>query len=113
MKNWLILFILAILAVSCTVQKISFSWSDYKPVLAKYIDNPDSTNRTALKTCLLRVMSESMKQKKAIPPGIYLQYAVLLEIEGYKETARQYYELERQYYPDSSSLIDELESKPD
>jgi hypothetical protein len=112
MKKWLVLFIFAFLATSCAVQKINFSWSDYRMVLSKYIDNPDSVNQRNLNNCLLRVISESVKQKKTIPPGIYLEYAFLLETEGYHDMARQYYDLEKKLYPSSSLLIDDLLSKP-
>lgn len=112
MKKWLIFFACTLLAFSCKVQKINFAWSDYKPVLAQYIDKPDSINQTSLKNCLLKVMSESMKQKKTVPPGIYMQYAFLLQTEGYFEMAKQYYELEKHNYPESAVMIDELESKP-
>jgi hypothetical protein len=113
MKKWLCLFAFTCLTLSCIVQKTKFSWSDYRPVLANYLDHPDSINHAALKLCLLRVMSESMKQKRPVPPGIYLEYAFLLKSEGNNEMAKQYFDLERHFYPDAAKLIDNLESKPE
>ena len=111
MKKMIILFTAAILFTSCAVQNSMYVWADYKSVLAGYTEKPGNANRNELEACLLKIISESIQQKKRVPPGIYLQYGYLMAAEGRTDMASQYYTLEKNNYPESTILVNELESK--
>jgi hypothetical protein len=109
--KWLLIFALSSLLVSCAVQNTIYVWSDYKMALARYKEQQTSLNRSQLETSLSRIISESVRQKKRVPPGIYMQYGYLMATEGKIEIASQYYQLEIRTYPESSTLVHELESE--
>ena len=111
MKKWIILFAVITFFSARAVQNSMYVWADYKSVLARYTEKPNNANRNELEACLFRIISESAQQKKRVPPGICLQYGFLLSLEGKNEMASQYYNLERSNYPESATLIGELESK--
>jgi hypothetical protein len=111
MKKMFFLIAFALLLSSCAVQNSIYIWSDYKAVLSRYTEKPNANNKQALEESLLRVISESIQQKKKVPPGIYLQYAYLLASDGKKEFASQYYLLEKSRYPESTILVNELEAE--
>ena len=111
MKKWLILFVIITFLSSCAVQNSMYVWVDYKSVLARYTEKPNAANRNELEACLMRIISESAQQKKRVPPGICLQYGFLLSLDGKNEMASQYYKLERNNYPESATLLNEIEYK--
>jgi hypothetical protein len=111
MKKWFIFFAIAGLLISCAVHNNMYAWSDYKEVLARYTEKPNNNNKIALEESLLRVISASVLEKKRVPPGIYLQYGYLIASDGKQEIASQYYQFEKSTYPESTLLINELESK--
>jgi len=111
MKKWILLVLVSFLISSCAVQNSMYVWTDYKTVLARYTEKPNNANRTELEACLYRIISTSAQQKKRVPPGIYLQYGYLMAVEGKLDMANQYYTLEKNLYPESVELVNEMESK--
>ncbi len=111
MKHCICIFIVFVFLSSCAVQNSMYVWEDYQMSLARYTEKPNNSTRNALEGSLFKVISSSAQQKKRVPPGIYLQYGYLLSLEGKLEMASQYYLMEKTNYPESSVLVDELETK--
>lgn len=57
---------------------------------------------------LAAIMERSAKSGKQVPPGVYAEYAYLLEKKGSWDEAKEYYQRELAVYPESRHYIDFL-----
>lgn len=111
MKNiYFVLIICAWVFTGCAAPQHMYHWGNYSHSLYKYKKSPTDENLLLHKEALIKIIDESNKTSKRIPPGIYCEYGYILISEGKTDEALKYLELEEQTYPESKVFIQRLKA---
>ncbi len=112
MKNILlfIAFLLIVSSIGC-VPKQMYYWGNYSETL--YAFKKNSNDETLLKHMqeLNKIVEESNKRNKRVPPGVYGELGYLSFKSNKAKEAIEYFNLEKQLYPESTILMDRLIKK--
>ncbi|MBL7049726.1 MAG: DUF4810 domain-containing protein [Nitrospira sp.] len=109
----LLLFITLLLSISfigCAPKQM-YSWGNYSDTLYAY--KKDSNDETLMRHLqeLNKIIEESKKHDQRVPPGVYGELGYL-SLKGNKpEKAIEYFNAEKQLYPESTVLMDRLIKK--
>lgn len=100
-----IIIVICLLATAC-VQSNLYYWGKYSHTQYQYIKNP--SNETLQKHIfeLKDIISQSAFKHKRVPPGVYIELAVLEYKVDPSIDVNQYLELELKNYPESAQYID-------
>jgi len=85
-----------------------YYWDDYSHVLYNFKKNPTPEASEKYKESLLKIINESKKYDRQVPPGIYAEYGYLLIKKGNKEDGLKYLDLEVKTYPESAKFVAHL-----
>ena len=80
-----------------------YHWGDYETSLSEYYKDP--AQEPQLSDTVLITIDES---EGRIAPGMYAEYATLLLQQGKVDEAIEYYTKERDYWPESRSLMNSI-----
>lgn len=89
-----------------------YDWGQYPQRLHQHYHEPDNTG--ALQTELERLVDKWQQTPQYLPPGLYAELATLYWLQGQRDDARRFFELEYQAWPESRPfmrlVLDNLES---
>lgn len=115
MKKHITLLICACALLAGCKSTSLYYWGDYSGTLYRYTKEPSDTSRVKHKNELLEIIEHTKSSKKATPPGIYFELAVLEAEEGNKQVALAYLQSEKNLFPESEPavnlVIKELEAQ--
>jgi hypothetical protein len=111
----LLMFVLpltvVLLLAGCAPSKSTFYWGDYSSTLYDFKKNPDEKTLDAHKKSLLKIMTESGKKKKQIPPGVQAEYGYILLKAGEEAAGMEYLDKETTLYPESLVFIQRIKTE--
>lgn len=109
-KFLLLLVILGVTTVGCA-QKRMYYWGNYSSTLYDYRKN--TSDATLLKHMqeLENIVVKSKDNNKRVPPGLYGELGYFYLKTNKKKKAIEYFNLEKQLYPESSVLMNRLIQK--
>ena len=110
-KTLITLFFISIFAAGCATHEPLYYWGNYSNSLYKYKKTPTPENQAAHKVVLVKIIEESNKANKRVPPGVCCEYGYILLKEGKTQEALQYFDLEEKAYPESKPFLDRLRSR--
>lgn len=110
-KIYFALFCTILFISACATQEPMYYWGNYSQSLYKYKKTPNEENLKAHKLTLVKIIQESNKLNKRVPPGICCEYGYLLLKEGKTQEAENYFRLEEDMYPESKVFINRLKIK--
>ena len=105
-------FIVILLLTGCTQKRVHpplYNWGNYVESSSNYGMN--SEKKEVLEKHLAeleKIIGESENRKQRVAPGIYAEYAQLLFITNKKIKAKQYFQFEKNTYPESTRFIDNV-----
>jgi hypothetical protein len=102
--------LLIVSSIGCAPKQMYY-WGDYSDTLYAYKKN--SNDETLLKHMqeLNKIIEQSNKHNTRVPPGVYGELGYLtLKSDKVKE-AIEYFNIEKQLYPESTILMDRLIKK--
>lgn len=107
------LTILFIVLTGCaTSQKPMYYYGDYSNTLYNMHKNQTDESLLSHMQGLERIIEESEKMDLRVPPGIYAELGYLtLKRDAKADKAIEYFQLEKQTYPESTLLMDRLIQK--
>lgn len=112
MKNVIVALGLATLLVGCvTTPEPLYQWGSYPQQNYLMYSQPQKATPGAQ---ILKLEAEILKAKGknlAVPPGLYAHLGLMYLHENQFARAAEYFELERQVYPESSVLMNRLLQK--
>lgn len=95
--------VLALVLLGCSTT--NYHWGSYEKSLYRYYKNPASVEE--LGEALGEVIEEG-EAKGSVPPGIYAEYGQVLLTIGKAQAAIIYFEKEKNVWPESSMLMDNM-----
>ena len=110
-KILIALFFLSAFSVGCATHEPMYYWGNYSQSLYKYKKTPTPENQAAHKAVLVKIIEESDKNSKRVPPGVCCEYGYILLKEGNTQEALRYFDLEEKAYPESKAFLDRLRSR--
>ena len=113
-KTIIILFTVFLFA-GCTQNKIEpplYTWNDYVESSGK-IGTEDNQKEAIEKhlQVLEKIISDSNNENRRVAPGIYAEYAQILFETNKKEKEKNYFNLEKTTYTESTVFIDRVIKK--
>jgi hypothetical protein len=95
-----------LVASGCAGKVSTYRWGDYDEVLYAHYKAPQQRQVyvASLKTIILAAQQEG----KTVPPGIYAEYGYALYEEGNAPEAIQYFERERDTWPESRVFMEKM-----
>ncbi|MPY74728.1 MAG: DUF4810 domain-containing protein [Alphaproteobacteria bacterium] len=105
------------LTVGACVQDRLYTWNDYEGDLYGYYKDPEKLS--ALMAALQTTIAENEKAAEAggtgggkrairMPPGLYAEYGYLLLLSNRQQEAKEYFQKEKDTWPESSTLMDRM-----
>lgn len=110
MKQYTLLLLISVLA-GCTTPQTLYSWGTYPQQNYLMYAAPEKATATEQTTKLEAEVEKSKAKGLAVPPGLYAHLGLLYLQMQNSQKATQYFELERQVYPESTVLMDRLLQK--
>ena len=100
-----------ILVTGCTtITEAGYYWGDYAATLYKYTEQPSEETLAAHVEELNHIVEVSKEKGLRVPPGIYAELGYISAKKGESDTAKAYYEIEMQNYPESQPFLERLVS---
>jgi hypothetical protein len=86
-----------------------YDWGSYESSVLHLYTDPSPKQRDEDRRKLIdEVRKTELKGKQRVPPGKYAQIGYLCWLNGDTAAARQYFQAERDAYPESAKLMDSL-----
>lgn len=104
------LLILSIALLSgCASTK--YDWGTYESDLYRYYKTSTTEDRQSLENELAEIFARTEQNGAVPPPGLYAEYGTFQFLAGDYPTAIQYYQKEKEAWPESSKLMDSMIAK--
>lgn len=110
MKRILPILKVGTLLAGCAPQAL-FYWDDYSETLYQYKKAPDDKSLAERVKSLEKIITESPKQRKAVPPGVYAEYGYILLKQGKVPEGMGNLDKEAKLYPESSIFVGRLKEE--
>ncbi len=109
-KSILLIIIGGLLILTGCAPKLTtlYYWDDYSHALYNLKKKPTPESSQKYKESLLKIINESKKYNRQVPPGIYAEYGYFLIKNGSKNEGMKYLDLEVKTYPESSKFVTHL-----
>jgi hypothetical protein len=101
---------LVLFLTGCVQQQRMYYWGDYSNTLYQSKKNPSEQSVLSHQQALESIVEESGKNKLRIPPGVYAELGYIYFRQNRKELAIQFFNMEKQLYPESKLLMERLEN---
>lgn len=82
-----------------------YHWGNYENSLYRYYKNPSEVEEMSEALAIIIVKGE---RDGKVPPGLYAEYGYLLLVTGNTGEAVNYFEKEKNIWPESSMLMDKM-----
>lgn len=102
-------FALGLTACATTNNSIYY-WGSYSATAYKLKSEPTVETRGKHKAELQNIIAQAGTKNKQIPPGIYAELAMLEAEDNNAAAAMQYFEQEKQLFPESTKIIELMQS---
>jgi hypothetical protein len=102
------IFTTCLLISSCTSVSTLYSWEKYNIASYNYLKVPDEKTEIALIANYEKIINKQRGTRRAIPPGVYADYAFILLQKGEYEKGNSMLEKEIELYPESKIFIDRI-----
>ncbi len=104
------LLLAAGLLAGCAGPKTLYSWDQYQPTVYQYYQQ-DKTSPEGQIASLQQAVEQARAKGQAVPPGLNAHMGLLYAKTGRDTEAFQYFEAERNQFPESAPYMDFLLSK--
>ena len=109
MKKRILIFISAVLFVSCTTsQKPLYSWGNYADANYNYLKKNDEKATSKLVEMYEKIIKKQNGSRKVVPPGVYADYGFILIQTNRKEEGKIMLLNEIALYPESKIFVDRI-----
>ncbi|WP_353173778.1 DUF4810 domain-containing protein [Acinetobacter rudis] len=109
MKNLFLLPLIGLALVGCVSTPSSlYSWGSYPEQSYLMYSQPQKASPSAQIQKLEAEVEKSKAKNLAVPPGLYAHLGLMYAEENNMNRAAEYFQLERQVYPESTVLMDRL-----
>ncbi|MBL7032804.1 MAG: DUF4810 domain-containing protein, partial [Candidatus Delongbacteria bacterium] len=105
MKHSIILFCFLIGLAGCAPTALYY-WDNYPQTLYKTVENPGPESMASHQETLLRIIEQSAKWGRSVPPGVYYELGYISYQEGRLDEAATFFELEVETYPEAAVFVD-------
>ena len=103
--------VFALILTACAANNNSiYYWGSYSATAYKLKSEPTAETRGQHKAELQNIIAQADAKNKRIPPGIYAELAMLEAEDNNVSAALQYFEQEKQLFPESSKIIELMQS---
>ena len=104
--------VIAIIVLSGCVNTHSlYYFGNYTAASYAYKRTPTAETRGELKQSLLTIIIESERREKRVPPGIYIELAIMEFEDDRPGRGNQYLASELALYPESATLVNRLSAQ--
>lgn len=100
--------LLAMLVLLAGCSTTQHHWGNYSGGLYAYYKNPTPDEQRALQEELVRIFEAVEERGAKPPPGLYAEYGTFMLQQGDYQGAAQYYQKEKQAWPDATRYMDAL-----
>lgn len=112
MKNLFLLCLGGLTLVGCATQQSAlYSWGSYPEQTYLMYSQPQKAPPSLQIQKLEAEIEKSRAKNLAVPPGLYAHLGLMYSEENNLIKATEYFQLERQTYPESTVLMDRLLQK--
>lgn len=112
MKNIVAALCVALGLVGCTTPSSSlYSWGSYPQQNYLMYSQPEKASPAAQILKLEAEIERAKGKNLAVPPGLYAHLGLMYFQENQPAQAAEYFQLERQVYPESTVMMDRLLKK--
>jgi hypothetical protein len=101
-----IICLLALLVLSACASK--GDWGDYSDKLYTYYKDATPQQRDALARELSQIFEAAERKGRTPPPGLFAEYGTLMLQAGAPDRALEYYQKEKDNWPESAIFMDSL-----
>lgn len=110
MRNYIVcVVLLGVSLTGCVSQpKSLYNWGSYQTQLYTMYSKPDKAGPQQQIAALEKDIQKTKAASQAVPPGLYAHLGYEYSLTGNNQKAREYLELEKQVYPESTVYIDRL-----
>ena len=105
MKRFTAVSVGILLLLSGCVATTRYDWGEYEKRLYSYYKHPEDVETF---TQELISIIESGEEDGRVPPGIYAEYGYILYLSSKPLEAIQYYEKEKEQWPESAIFMDKM-----
>jgi len=95
---------LLLLGTACS--KNIYHWGQYENSIYRMHKKTADYNNQAEIEILVREIEKTLTKGLLVPPGLYMHVGYLVSLEGDKEEALKYFELEKVNFPESATFVD-------
>ncbi|MCP4353079.1 MAG: DUF4810 domain-containing protein [Desulfobacterales bacterium] len=106
----LVLFFTVVLLCGGCVAKTMYYWGEYEDIVYDMYMTPGKADPLTQIEKLTKDIQRAEKEKKPVPPGIYMHLGMIYAMEGNFALAKNAFEEEKRRYPESTVLINRLQS---
>lgn len=110
-RTTFVLVIAIIVLSGCVNTHSLYYFGNYSAASYAYKRTPTAETRAELKESLLTIISESERRQKRVPPGIYVELAMIEFEDERPGRANQYLASELALYPESATLVERLSAQ--
>ena len=103
-----VLFFMILFFSGCASQTLEYYWDDYSNSMFAYRLDPSEENIERHRYVLEIIIEESEKKHMRVPPGVYAELGFIRLQDDEIESAVNYFQLEKQTYPESTVLMQRL-----
>jgi len=90
----------------CASNRERYDWGGYNASLYAYYKDP--TRAAELEASLQRIVNDSSRGHRPVPPGVYAELGGLKLAEGASREAVAAFQLEKSHWPESSLFMDRM-----
>ena len=106
-----VLVIAVVMLSGCVNTHSLYYFGNYSEASYAYKRTPTAETRAELKESLLTIIIESEKRQKRVPPGIYVELAMMEFEDDRPGRGNQYLASELALYPESATLVERLSAQ--
>lgn len=85
-----------------------YNWGSYQQQLYTMYSKPEKADPQRQVAAIEKDIQKARAANRAIPPGVYAHLGYQYSLSGNQQKAREYLELEKQTYPESTTYVDRL-----
>jgi hypothetical protein len=100
--------VLALAAISGCAPSSIYDWGSYESSVSHLYSPEPTAHAVKDRQQMIEEVRKTIDGKKQVPPGKYAQIGYLCYLSGDTAAARQYFQHEKDAYPESAKFMDSL-----